>query len=378
MQKLTVAVLGTGRMSDIHLNALATLRERGLTVNGRPLALELALYGRDPAKTAALAARYGVSRTSTNLEELIEAPDVDVVANCLVNALHREPLLRAIARGKHVYCEKPLTIELADAERLLAAAEVAGVRHGIVQNMRFSPGPARAKQLIDEGVVGRVFSATVKFGYFVPQTVLNRPTWFYKLEEAGGGIIEDMMAHFFDLFRHLIGPIESVTAMAAIAWEERREPDGTPFRVEVEDIAAVALRFANGAIGNCFASWVRRKHEEVPEFEIDGEAGSLLFSFNRLRVQTVAETPLFTFDARDQQPERETDWRLVPLEPVDPFAAQWESFLHSIVTGEPARPDWQDAVINQRLIKATYLSLRERREVRLEEVPLTAPLALTS
>src|SRR5205807_2389357 len=97
----------------------------------------------------------------------------------------------------------------------------------------------------------------VLFGYMVPQTVVNRPTWFYKKEEAGGGIIEDMMAHFFDLLRYLVGPIDAVYAATGIAWETRREPDGTPFTVEVEDLASVSIRFGNGVIGNCFASWVR-------------------------------------------------------------------------------------------------------------------------
>jgi predicted dehydrogenase len=234
--------------------------------------------------------------------------------------------------------------------------------------MRFNPGPRKARQMIEQGFVGRPFSADVVFGYMVPQTVLNRPTWFYKKEEAGGGIVEDMMAHFFDLLRHLMGPIEAVYAATGIAWSTRREPDGTPFPVEVEDLASVSIRFANGAVGNCFASWVRRKHEEVPEFQIDGEDGSLLFSFNALRAQKQADTPLFRFDARQVQAESLADWQVVDLELRDPFGLQLEQFLSGIVRKQPTTPDWQDAVINQRLIKAAYQSTAERREVRLEEV----------
>src|SRR5207249_6536047 len=200
--------------------------------------------------------------------------------------------------GKHVFSEKPLTIELEEAERLLEAATSTGVQHGVIQNMRFSPGARKARELIDGGLVGRVFSANALFGYMVPRTVLNRPTWFYKKEEAGGGIVEDMMAHFFDLLRTLIGPIAAVFAVPGTAWRERREPDGTPFTVDVEDLASVSIRFANGAVGNCCASWVRRKHEEVPTFQIDGEDGSLYFTLNRLWSQTQAETPLFRYDAR--------------------------------------------------------------------------------
>src|SRR5439155_7490257 len=159
------------------------------------------------------------------------------------------PLMSAIDSGKHVFTEKPLTIELAEAERLLQAARAAGVQHGVIQNMRFNPGPRKAKELLDQGLVGRVFSADVLFGYMVPQTVVNRPTWFYKKAEAGGGMVEDMMAHFFDLLRHLVGPIDAVYAATGSAWDTRREPDGTPFTVEVEDLASGIIRFGTGLIG---------------------------------------------------------------------------------------------------------------------------------
>jgi len=365
---MKVAVLGSGRMATIHLAALAALRDRGLHVDGRSVSVEPAVYGRNPAKVRDVAEQYGVQRTSTRLEELIDAPDIDVVDNCLVNSEHFGPLMRAVEAGKHVFTEKPLTIELSEAERLLAAARKAGVHHGVIQNMRFNPGPRKARELLAQGLVGRIFTADVLFGYMVPQTVTNRPTWFYKKEEAGGGIVEDMMAHFFDLLRHLVGPIEAVYAATGIAWPTRREPDGTPFTVEVEDLASVSIRFENGAIGSCLASWVRRKHEEVPEFQIDGEDGSLLFSFNSLRAQQQAETPLFRFDARKVQTESVADWRSIDLELRDPFELQLEQFLAGVVRGQPTTPDWADAVINQRLIKAAYRSATERREVRLEEI----------
>jgi predicted dehydrogenase len=371
-ERLVVAVLGTGRLAETHLAALAELRGRnqggGLRIDNRSVPIEVALYGRNPDKVRALADRYGVRRTSTRLEELVDADDVNVVDNCLVNSLHYDPLMRAVDRGKHVFCEKPLTIDLAEAEHLLAAARAAGVHHGVIQNMRFNAGPRKARELLAQGVVGRVFSADVLFGYMVPRRVLNRPTWFYKKEEAGGGVVEDMMAHFFDLLRSLLGPIEGLYAATGVAWSSREEPDGTPFPVEVEDLASVSIRFASGAVGNCFASWVRRKHEEVPEFQIDGEDGSLLFSFNKLWVQRQDETPLFRFDARQVQPESIAEWRPVTLDLRDPFGLQLEAFLNGIVSGEATTPDWADAVTNLRLIKAAYLSVAERREVRPAEV----------
>ena len=227
-------------------------------------------------------------------------PALDVVDNCLVNSLHYEPLLAAIHAGKHVFSDKPLTIAVSEAEHLLAEAERAGVAHGIVQNMRFQGGPTVARELLAAGELGRIFHARVTWGYMVPKRVTNRPTWFFKQELAGGGIVHDMMGHFFDLLRHLLepscGPIASVYCATDRGFDEREEPDGTPFPVAVEDTCSVVLRFRSGAIGDVFASWIRRKHEEVPFVEIDGEAGSVAFSFNDLRFQSQERTPSFTYD----------------------------------------------------------------------------------
>jgi predicted dehydrogenase len=341
------------------------LRDRGLPI-------EPALYGRNAERVGELAERYDLQRTSTSLYELVEDPEVAVVDNCLSNHLHFEPLVRAIERGKHVFSEKPLTIELAEAAQLLELARAAGVLHGVIQNMRFNAGPRLARERLAGGVVGRVFSANVLFGYMVPRTVLNRPTWFYKKDEAGGGIVEDMMAHFFDLLRTLIGPIAGVYAAPGIAWSERCEPDGTPFRVEVEDLASVTLRFANGAVGNCLASWVRRKHEEVPSFQIDGEDGSLYFTLHRVWEQPQSTTPLFRYDARKPQTDSLDDWQSVAVEVRDPFELQLELFLQGVASGSPAPglPTWEDALVNQRLIQAAYRSVAERREVAPEEIEI--------
>ena len=378
VDRVVVAVLGPGRLGETHVAALARLRETGVLFDGRKVDVEPALFGRNAERVAELAQRYGLHRTSTRLDELIDAPDVSVVDNCLSNNLHFEPLMRAIGNHKHVFAEKPLTIELHEAVQLLDAAKAAGVQHGVIQNMRFGAAPRKARELLEGGLAGRIFSANVLFGYMVPQTVLNRPTWFYKKDEAGGGIVEDMMAHFFDLLRTLVGPIESVHAVQGIAWSQRREPDGTPFGVEVEDLASVGIRFANGAVGNCFASWVRRKHEEVPTFQIDGEDGSLYFSLQRLWRQTQAETAkaLFRYDARALQPETLDDWQSVEVERRDPFEVQLELFLQGVATGRPTPglPTWEDAVVNQRLIQAAYRSVAERRDVRPDEIPLGAPV----
>jgi predicted dehydrogenase len=122
---------------------------------------------------------------------------------------------------------------------------------------------------------------------------------------------------------------------------------------------------------------VRRKHEEVPTFQIDGEDGSLYFSLNRLWSQTQSQTPLFRYDARAGQTESIDDWQVEVVEPRDPFELQLQLFLEGVAAGRPTPglPTWEDAVTNQRLIQAAYRSVAERREVSPAEVALEGSLA---
>ena len=370
-QGLTVGVLGTGRMGRLHLNALANIRETGVVVDGAAWPVRFGVYGRNPARVDECVRDYAPDFAVLDMDELIDRSDV--VDNCLVNSLHYGPLSSAIGLGKHCFTDKPLAMDAAEAESLLAAARDAGVRHGIVQNMRFQAGPARLKEMIEQGDLGRIFHARVVFGYFVGPETSNRPAWFYRKEEAGGGIVHDMMAHFFDLLSHMLGPIERVFCETATMFPERSDADGSRFRVEVEDAAAVTVRLASGAIADVFASWVRRKHEEVPFFEVDGEKGSVACSFNELLFQDAARTADFSYDPTRVQRGFDEGWERVPLQPEDPFEVQLRGFLEALVSGSAYRPDWEDAVVTHRLIEAAYESARTGRAVDVRSAYAGAP-----
>ena len=368
---ITVGVLGTGRMGRLHLEALDRIRSTGLRVDGETWPVESAIYGRNPDKVEECVRLYRPSIATTDMNELIDRPDVAVVDNCLTNALHYEPLLRALRGGTHCFTDKPLALDVPEAEALLRAAREAGAHHGIIQNMRFQAGPAKLKEMLDRGDLGRIFHVRVVFGYFVPRQVSNRPAWFYQKAESGGGIVHDMMAHFFDLLRYMLGPVERLHCEMVTAFPERQDAEGTRFPSEVEDAAAVTMRFRSGVIADVFASWARRKHEEVPFFEIDGERGSVICSFNELKLQSAERTANFSYDPTRRQTGYDEGWDPVTLEPVNPFEVQLRSFLEAVITGRPCKPDWEDAVVTHRLIEAAYESAETGNAVSIDDS--TAP-----
>jgi len=348
---LSIAVLGTGRMAEVHLAALARLRER----NALQPPLRIGLYGRNTARVEELNHQHAVDFVMPDLEDALTRSDVDVVDNCLINALHYKPLMKAIRNGKHVLSEKPLAMTLAEARELYDTAASAGVVHGIIQNMRFEPGIAAAKKLVETGEVGRVFHIRTVFGYFVPPGVDNRPLWFYQADKAGGGIVHDMMAHFFDLYEWLIGPVVGVTCRASTAYGERYDASRSEKAGDVEDVAGCLVEFASGALGDAFMSWVRRKHEEVPYFELDGENASLRFSFHRIEIERAGETSAFRFDPTEEQHDKQS-WQTLDIPHRNAFEVQFERFFEGLARGVPAEPHWGHGLRAMELLEAAYRS----------------------
>ncbi len=362
---ITFLVLGTGRMAHRHAAALAKIRAAPERVDGEPVPVILGVYGRTPARLREMFEEHGADFTSDHLEGSIARYDVDVVDNCLVNRLHHGPLMQAVAAGKHVFTDKPLGATLAESEDLCAAVLASGARHGIVQNMRFQGGPQAAKAILASGELGRVFHARVVFGYYVPARVTNRPPWFFKHEEAAGGVVHDMMAHFYDLLEWLIGPAASTHCLTFDGIAEREDPASGPFRSEVEESCSVNLRFQNGAIGQVFSSWVRRRHEDVPTISIDCEDGGLLITANRCWVQR-GGGPLFFYDPAAEQGDPMDGWTPVPTTPRDPFEVQLRAFVRCAATGADYSPDWTEAVRTHRWVEAAYESAASGREVSID------------
>jgi predicted dehydrogenase len=365
----------TGRMgTNQHLarSILALRAEGGLVLDDeRVLWPEPLLVGRSAAKLRALAERFALERWTTDLDSALADPDYSVYFDAQATSARTEAVKAAIARGKHVYCEKPTTPDVASALEIARLARAAGVKNGVVQDKLFLPGLLKLQALVDEGFFGRILSVRGEFGYWVfegPEPPTQRPSWNYRRED-GGGIIVDMFCHWryvLDVF----GPLRSVFALGATHVPERVDEEGRRYACTAEDAVYGTFRLGDDVVAQFNSSWCTRvNRDELLELHVDGTDGSAVAGLHACRIQGRAETPLAVWN-----PDLPTEiafrsgWQEVPDSSPRPngFKAQWELFLRHVVLDEPF--PW-DFLAGARGIQLAELGMRSWAEGCVVDVP---------
>ncbi len=225
----------TGRMgTNQHLlrSVLAIREEGGVALaDGTRLLPDPLLVGRDPGKLEALADAHRIARWTQDLDAALADPDYELFFDAASTQLRASVLERAIAAGKHVYCEKPIAADLESALAVWRAAEAAGIRHGVVQDKLWLPGLQKLRMLIEAGFFGRILAVKGDFGYWVFEgdwQPAQRPSWNYR-KEQGGGIILDMLCHWRYVLDNLFGAVEGVFCLGANHIPERVDERGEAY-----------------------------------------------------------------------------------------------------------------------------------------------------
>lgn len=320
------------------------------------------VVGRDEESLRAFAGRWGWDEVATNWREAVERDDIDVVDISLPQWLHAEVAIEAARAGKHVFCEKPLCLTSEEAARMLEAAREAGIVHYLNHNYRRVPAVTLARQLIDEGRLGRIFHwrGAYQQSWLVDPDAPMR--WQLRKATAHAGPQWDLNSHSVDLALYLVGSIRTVGALTRRFVEERpSETDpGRRERVEVEDAALMTVEFENGAVGSFEATRYATGRRNRHTFEISGSKGALawdLEDLNRLRFLSLEDDP------------HAAGWRdILVTERDHPYAKWWppghvigyeHSFVHAVKDfieavegGEPIRPDFADGWENIRVLEA--------------------------
>lgn len=381
MARLTLGILMngvTGRMgTNQHLaRSIMAIREQGGTTmrDGTTIWPEPTLVGRSREKLAALAARFGLARWSTDLESCLKDPGVQIYFDAQATSARAEAVRQAIAAGKHLYVEKPLAGDLETSLELVRLAERASLKNGVVQDKLFLPGLRKLKRLVDGGFFGRILAVKGEFGYWVFEgdwQPAQRPSWNYRKED-GGGIILEMFPHWRYVLDNLFGNVRRVMCVGATHLPRRMDERGEPYAGTADDAAYAVFELDGGIIAQFNSSWcVRVYRDELLTIQVDGTEGSAVAGLWHCRAQHRATTIRAVWDP-DRPPavSYRDQWQDVPdnQQFENAFKVQWERFLHHVAGGEPFPWSFLEGAKGLQLAEAGVRSWHEGRQIELPDL----------
>jgi predicted dehydrogenase len=360
-------MIGYGFMGRAHSNAYHKVNHF-FDLPYRPVLK--AVCARNSEKAHAFAQQWGYESVEVDWKKLLARKDIDAVDICTPNNLHREISVAAAKAGKMILCEKPLAMNAAEGEEMCQAVEAAGVPNIVWYNYRRVPAVTFAKQLIDQGKLGRIFHYRAVFlqdwtiSPELPQG--GQGLWRLDVAAAGSGVTGDLLAHCIDTAIWLNGPVKSVTAMTETFVKERKHNlTGKLEPVGIDDACAFLARFTNGSLATFESTRYARGHKALYTFEINGERASIKWDLHDLH-------RLQWFDHRDEGVLR--GWRSVHVTDGEhPYMGKWwvpglqigyehsfvhqvADFLQGVASGKPAGPTFRDALETQKVCDAVLAS----------------------
>lgn len=382
-KRLNVGLIGYQFMGKAHSNAY---RQVGRFFD---LPVEVGMHtlcGRHEAAVKAAADKFGWDKVETDWRKVVANPEIDIVDVATPGDCHCEMAVAAAEAGKIVFCEKPIGNTLAEAKRMLDAVQKANVPHAVFHNYRKAPAVALAKQMIDEGKLGRIFHfrATYLQDWIADP---NFPlVWRLQKEHAGSGAHGDINAHIIDLGRHLIGELSEVSGLLHTFVKQRplageiddklgAKASTQMGEVTVDDAAMFLAKFRNGTIGTFEASRFAVGRKNYNRFEINAEKGSLVFNLERMN-------ELEYYNNGD--PQGAHGFRLIQAtDSVHPYAGHYWPTAHiigyehtfinlvadaltAISEGRMPSPNFVDGYENQRVLDAVERSSESKSWISLE------------
>lgn len=366
-----IGMIGYGFMGRAHTNAYCTV-SNFFDLEYRPVLK--AVCARTEEKAKGFADKWGYESIETDWQKLIARDDIDAVDICVPNNLHKEISLAAAAAGKAILCEKPIAMNAGEGEEMCAAVEKAGVPNMVWYNYRRVPAVTLAKNLIDEGRLGRIFHYRANFlqdwtiSEDLPQG--GEALWRLDVDAAGSGVTGDLLAHCIDTAIWLNGSINNVTAMTETFIKERvHQATGEKQAVGIDDACAFLCHFGNGSLGLFESTRYARGHKALYTFEVNGEKASIKWDLHDLH-------RLEYFDYGDDSVVR--GWKSIHVTDnggEHPYMDHWwvpglqigyeHSFVHQVAdflvglsSGTPAGPTFRDALETQKVCDAVLNSAK--------------------
>lgn len=368
-KSLNIGMVGYGFMGRTHSNAFAQA-PHFFDLDYRPVLKTIC--ARNAEKAADFAAQWGYDSSVTDWRRLIDDKSIDLIDIASPNDTHMEIAIAAAQAGKMVMCEKPLGRSAAESRKMVEAVERAGVPNMVWYNYRRVPAVTLAKQLIDEGRLGKIFHYRAKFlqdwtiSKDLPQG--GQGLWRLDVGVAGSGVTGDLLAHCIDTAMWLNGGINTVTGLTETFIKERHHNlTGKTEKVGIDDASLFLSRFDNGSLGSFEATRYARGHKALYTLEINGEHASIFWDLHDLH-------RLQYFDHRDEG--RTRGWRSLHITDGDhPYMGKWwvpglqigyeHTFIHQaadfidgLTSGQPAAPTFRDALATDLVTDAVLKSAK--------------------
>ncbi len=387
MKQINIGLIGYKFMGKAHSHAY---KDVGMFFDLPAQPVMKALCGRDEAGVKEAAAKFGWESYETSWEALLQREDIDLVDITAPSNVHREIVEAAAQVGKHVFCEKPLALNLEDSIAMWRAVEKASVKHMVGFNYRRAPAVQLAKRLIDEGAIGQIrhFRGTYLQDFIVdPDFPL---VWRLQREIAGSGPLGDLASHVIDLAHFLVGGIAEVVGMEKTFIKERPVPSsmtglsatstGSAMeKVTVEDASNFLFQFDNGALGSLEASRMCPGHKNDLTFEINGSEGSVCFGLERMNE--------LQFFSRSDTSHAQGFRTIQVTEPEHAYLEAWwppghiigyeHTFVHevkdlieAIIADRMPQPSFADGAKCQAVVDAVIESAKTRRWIKVPKVRL--------
>jgi myo-inositol 2-dehydrogenase/D-chiro-inositol 1-dehydrogenase len=366
-KKLNIGMVGYGFMGRTHSNAFNQV-PHFFDVPYTPVLKTICARSADKAK--AFADQWGYESSVTDWRKLVDDKSIELIDIASPNDTHMEIAIAAAEAGKMVMCEKPLGRSAAESKKMVDAVEKAKVPNMVWYNYRRVPAVTLAKQLIDEGKLGKIFHYRAKFlqdwtiSKDLPQG--GAGLWRLDVKVAGSGVTGDLLAHCIDTAMWLNGGISSVTGMTETFIKERHHNiTGKTEKVGIDDASLFLARFDNGSLASFEATRYARGHKALYTLEINGEHASIFWDLHDLH-------RLQYFDHRDEG--RTRGWRSVHITDGDhPYMNKWwvpglqigyehtfihqaADFLEGLGSSKPAAPTFRDALATDLVTDAVLRS----------------------
>lgn len=336
---MNVAMLGSGFIGRFYADSIQGLRSRDKVVT---------VYSRKQASADKFAKDYGCSLATTDMSMAIANPQVDVVCIALPNHLHEEAVMRCCQHKKAVICTKPLGRNAAEAKRMLEAVEKAGIFHGYLEDLVYTPKFIKAYDSVQNGVLGRILWAKSRETHPGPHS-----DWFWDIEQAGGGAIIDLGCHCVEIARSYIG--KDILPMEVMCWAETQVKP-----IDAEDHAIGLVKYENGAIGQFEVSWTFRGGLDLRD-EVMGTEGTIwINSFLRTGFEMFTSGKGGDYVA--EKAESNTGWLFPVGDEINElgYNHMFTEMFRCIESNQLPRETFYDGYVVNAILDAAYRSAKSK------------------